>query len=193
MNAYSIELFVHVAGVVIVFMGYGALLFATAALRRAKTIEEVRAIARIVGGRKVAFEYISMIDLVVIVGAVLLVASGVTMALSVWGFGRGWIAVSIVTIVALGPLGAFVLSPRLHRIAVIAAETPDGPLPDALFALTHDWIVTTTLSGATAGLLGVLFLMTNKPSLAESIVVEVAAVAVGVAVALPAWRGTQHR
>lgn len=192
-NAYSVELFLHVVGVVIVFAGYGALLFATATMRLAKRTEEVRATARIFAGRKVGFEYISVIDLVVIAGGVLLIVAGVEMASSVWGFSRGWVAVSIATIAAIGLVGAFVLSPRLRRISVLASQTPDGPLPESLRALTHDPLLATTLYAATGGLLGVLFLMTNKPSLSISVGVIALAVALGASIELPYWRSARLR
>jgi len=118
----------------IVFGGYGALIFASIAMRFARTSEELRTLARLAGGRRIGFEYISAIDVVVIVGAVLLVVTGATMPNSVWGFGRPWIKVSIVAVIAIGLTGVFVLGPRLHRVDVAAREAPDGPLPEALFA-----------------------------------------------------------
>lgn len=184
MNLYSFELFVHVTGVVIVFGGYGALLFGASALRLARTTEEVRAITRIIAGRKIGFEYVSVVDVVVIVGAALLVVTGLTMATSTWGLGRAWIEVSIATVVAIGLAGAFVLGPRLHRIDVAARQAPDGPLPESLRVLIRDPICAVTLYAATAALVGVLFLMTNKPSLSISVVAVAFPAALGVAAGL---------
>jgi hypothetical protein len=179
-DVYNVELFLHVTGVVIVFAGYGALLFATVMLRIADRTEVVRSMARLVAGRRVGFEYISVIDAVVIAGSVLLIIGGVTMAASTWGFTQGWIDVSIGMILALGPLGAFVVSPRLHRISVLAAQAPDGPLSGSLRAAIVDPFLTTILCGSTSGLIGVLFLMTNKPSLAVSVIVMIVAIGIGV-------------
>lgn len=180
MDVYNIELFLHVTGVVIVFAGYGALLLASATFRIADRTEVVRATARLVAGRRVGFEYISVIDVVVIAGSLLLIVGGVTMAASTWGFAQGWIDVSIGMILTLGPLGAFVVSPKLHRISVLAAQSPDGPLSGALRAAIVDPVLTTILCGSTSGLIGVLFLMTDKPSLEVSVIAMILAVATGV-------------
>jgi Predicted integral membrane protein (DUF2269) len=182
-DVYNIELFLHVTGVVIVFAAYGALLFATLMLRIADRTEVVRAITRLVAGRKVGFEYVSVIDAVVIAGSLLLIIGGVTMAASTWGFTQGWIDVSIGLVLALGPLGAFVVSPRLHRISVLAAQSPDGPLSGSLRAAIVDPILTTILCASTSGLIGLLFLMTNKPSLQISVIAMILAIGIGVVAA----------
>jgi hypothetical protein len=193
MDVYNVELFLHVTGVVIVFAGYGALLFATVALRLVGKTEVVRAIARLVAGRKVGFEYISAIDLVVVAGSVLLIVGGVTMAASTWGFARGWIDVSIAMVLALGALGAFVVGPRLHRISVLASQSPDGPLPESLRAAIHDLVLTTILYASTSGLIGVVFVMINKPSLPVSLIVMIVAVGIGVLMARPWSRSGRKR
>jgi hypothetical protein len=192
-NIYNIELFLHVTGVVVVFAGYGALLFATVMLRIADRTEVVRSMAWMVAGRKVGFEYISVIDAVVIAGSLLLIIGGVTMAASTWGFTQGWIDVSIGMILALGPLGAFVVSPRLHRISVLAAQSPDGPLSGALRAAIVDPVLTNTLCGSTSGLFGVLFLMTNKPSLEPSVIAMIVAIGIGVVGARPWSQSGEQR
>jgi hypothetical protein len=193
MGIYNVELFLHVTGMVIVFAGYGALLFATVALRLVGQTEVVRAIARLVAGRKVGFEYISAIDLAVIAGSMLLVVGGVTMAASTWGFARGWIDVSIAMVLALGALGAFVVGPRLHRISVLATQSPDGPLPESLRAAIHDLALTTILYASTSGLIGVVFVMINKPSLQVSLIVMIVAVGIGVLMARPWSRSGRKR
>lgn len=105
------------------------------------------------------------------------------MAASTWGFTQGWIDVSIAMILALGPLGAFVVSPRLHRISVLAAQSPDGPLSGALRAAIGDPGLTTILCASTSGLIGLLFLMTNKPSLEISVIAMIPAIGIGVVAA----------
>lgn len=187
MNLYGLEVFLHITGVVVVFGGYGALIFASIAMRFARTTEELRAVARLSGGRRIGFEYISAIDAVVVAGAVLLVVTGAIMANSVWGFGRPWIEVSIVSVVAIGLTGAFVLGPRLHRVDIAAREAPDGPLPEALIGLTHDVVSGAILYAAAGGLLGVVFVMTNKPALLVSAIAVALPCALGVVIGLVGW------
>ncbi|TAK75112.1 MAG: hypothetical protein EPO16_09490 [Dehalococcoidia bacterium] len=132
MDAYRFALFIHVAGTVIVFAGYGALLFSTAVLRLARTAEEARAITRIIAGRRLGFEYVSAIDVIVIVGGAFLVVGGAMMATFTWGWNQPWIQVSVVAVVAIGLAAAFVLGPRLHRIGVALAQAPDGEISQSL-------------------------------------------------------------
>lgn len=91
---------------------------------------------------------------------------------------------SIATVVAIGLAGAFVLGPRLRRIDVAAGQAPDGPLPESLRALISDPISAATLYAATVALVGILFLMTNKPSFSISVVVVGLPTALGVAAGL---------
>ncbi len=183
MDAYRLALFIHVAGTVIVFASYGALLFSTAVLRLARTTEEVRGITKIVAGRKLGFEYVSAIDLVVIVGGAFLVVGGAIMATSTWGWNQPWIQVSIVTVVAIGLAAAFVRGPRLHRIGLAVAQAPGGELPESLRKLIRDRVATAVLYAATGALVGVVFLMTNKPSLGAAVVAVITPSTMGMAAA----------
>lgn len=168
MSTYTVMLFVHIVGVIAVFVGVGVWLFAVAALRRAQQVAQVRVLARLtVASGNVA------------VGGVLLVAiGGFYMALTVWGVQATWIIVATISFALLAPFGVFVLDPRIRALAKAAAKTPDGPLSPALAARTHDPILGIGLSLYVAVLVGIVFLMTNKPTLLVSIL------AMGVAAAL---------
>jgi uncharacterized membrane protein len=78
---------------------------------------------------------------------------------------RHWTSVASVTPVVVLPIAIASVQPRLRVIAQLAREAPDGPLLPELFARTHDPILLTTPQTATALLLGIVFLMTNKPAL----------------------------
>ena len=81
MKLGDIELFVHLVGVISVFIGFGTLLLATFALGRASRVEQVRAIMTpLVAGRRIGPEQISLIDVLVIAGVLLIAASGIAMA-----------------------------------------------------------------------------------------------------------------
>ncbi|HUZ89910.1 MAG TPA: hypothetical protein VMU49_08800, partial [Candidatus Acidoferrales bacterium] len=61
MSGYSILLFLHVSGGILIFAGVATLIFGVAAMRLASTFEQLRAIARpILVGRKIGLEHISV-------------------------------------------------------------------------------------------------------------------------------------
>jgi hypothetical protein len=178
MNRYTIELFVHVSGALGVFAGIATWLFGYAALWRARRVEQVRDLATLMvwsGGLAFA-------------GIVLLAVAGIDMALTAWGGVHAvWIDVATVSAFLLGLIGAFAGEGQVRALWTLARTAQDGPLPDALAARTHDPLLGTELLLYLTGLIGIVFLMTNKPPLETSIVAMLAALVLGVALSLPLW------
>jgi predicted integral membrane protein DUF2269 len=177
MNLYSLALFLHVSGAIGTFVSLGIWLFGLAALRRARLVEQVRALAWL----------IIIASPLMVLSVLLLALAGLEMALSTWGLSTPWIAVSLVSVVLLGPIGAFVLDPRMRTILGSAQEVPSGPLPDALISRTHDPLLMTSASTLATLLLGIVFLVTTKPELFTSILVMGVALFLGLCVSLPFW------
>jgi len=177
MSTYTIALFIHMIGAIGAFVSIGTWLLGLAALRRAQRVEQVRAIAWL----------IIVVSPIMVISVLLIAIAGLDMALSTWGLQTGWITVALVSFVLIAPIGPFVLDLRMRTILAYAGETPDGPLDDALVKFTHDPILGTAAQILAAVLLGIVFLMTNKPSLANSIVVMVVAFFLGVVSGLPFW------
>jgi Predicted integral membrane protein (DUF2269) len=186
MSLYSLALFVHVSGAIGAFVSLGIWLFGLSALRRATRVEQVRALAWL----------IIIASPLMVLSVLLLGLAGFEMALSSWGLVTPWIAVSLVSVVLIGPIGAFVLDPRMRTIFAEAQAAPEGPLPDHLHTRTHDPILGTTVSTLTTLLLGIVFLMTTKPELVMAILVMGVSLVLGLLVSLPIWyaarRRTQH-
>ncbi len=184
MNRYTIELFVHVSGAIGVFAGIATWLFGFAALWWARRVEQVRDITTLmVWSGSLAFA-----------GIVLLAIAGIDMALTAWGGVRAvWIDVASVSAFLLGLLGAFAGETQVRALWTLARTATDGPLPDALETRTHDPLLGTELLIYVTGLFGIVFLMTNKPPLVISIVVMLAALALGVAASLPLWYAARTR
>src|SRR4051812_45634991 len=103
---YRLALFAHVLGMIGFFMVLGAYVFGLAALRRARRIEQARAICRM----------IFLTDPIAVVGILLLAAAGLFMALTTWNVRVGWIAVAIVSFILIAPLGPLIVERRLHAI-----------------------------------------------------------------------------
>lgn len=183
MNTYSIALFLHVTGAIALFVGLGTLILSSLALRRARRVEQLRAlIVPLTAGRRIGFEHISVVDVLVVAGVLLIGLSALYMVPSAWSFDVGWIRVAIATTLLVAPLGPALVNPRLHAIARAAAAAPDGPLDASLLARTQDPVLGGALYVMASVLLGVVFLMTNKPPALES----VAAIGIATLIAIAA-------
>lgn len=183
MSLYTLALFLHICGAIGAWVSLGIWLFGLAALRHCRRVEQVRALAWL----------ILLASPLMVMSVVLIGVAGFEMALSTWGLTTPWIAVSLVSVVLVGPLGAFVLDPRMRAIFAATRETPDGPLPTALFTQAHDPILVTTASTLASVLLGVVFLMTAKPPLPLSISVIAVAGLLGLIACLPLWMRARRR
>jgi hypothetical protein len=177
MNRYTIELFLHVSGAIGAFVSIGIWLFGLSALRRARRVEQVRAIAWL----------ITIASPLMVLSVLLIGVAGLAMALSTWGLQTPWIAVALMSFVLIAPVGPFVLDLRMRSIKALAGEAPDGLLPDTLDKRTHDPILGTAAQTLASVLLGIVFLMTTKPPFATSITVMVAACSLGLLSSLPLW------
>jgi hypothetical protein len=183
MSHYTLALFLHVSGAIGAFVSLGIWLFGLSALRRAQRVEQVRAIA-----------WLIIVASPLMVFSVLLIAiAGFNMALSAWGLQTPWIAVAIVSFVVMAPVGPFVLAVRMYTIMDMVREAPDGPLNSELERRTRDPILGTAAQTLTTVLLGIVFLMTNKPALIASIIVMGIALACGLLTGVPYWYAARRR
>jgi hypothetical protein len=185
MKIGDLELFFHLCGVIFVFLGFGTLLLAMVALARASQVEQVRAIMTpLMAGRRVGPEQISAIDVIVVFGVLLIVSTGIAMARAnnyVWS---SWVEIATASFILLAPVGPFVINLRLHAIAEQAEREADGALPASLRDRIHDPVLTLAMRSSVAVLIGLVFLMTTKPTLMASVVVILSAVVIGAASSL---------
>jgi hypothetical protein len=184
MNLYNVVLFLHVCGDIGIFIGLGLQLFSLMTLRRATHVEQVRTIASL----------ITLSNRVSTGSALLTIAAGLYLALTVWGLQTGWIVVTLASlIVLLAPPLAGIIEPRMRVIVALSQEAADGLIPAALSTRIHDPVLGTALQTVTAVVLGIVFLMTNKPSLDGAILVMGVFVLLGLASSLPLWRAARTR
>jgi predicted integral membrane protein DUF2269 len=182
-SRYLIALFLHVSGAIGIWVALGVWLLGLPALRRARRVEQVRALAWL----------IVVASPVMLVSLALLVVAGLYMALTVWGLQTPWIAVSLAAMLVIGPIGAFVLDARMHTILDRAREAPDGPLPEPLAARIYDPLLATGAQTQAAVLLGIVYLMTTKTPLDLAIEVMAGALALGLLSGLPALWAARRR
>jgi Predicted integral membrane protein (DUF2269) len=183
MSIYPIVLFLHVCGATGYFVGMGTWLFGLSALRRAQRVEQVRALTNLAGRLGPLFG----------ISVLLILATGLYMALTAWSLQTGWIAVALVSLILIAPLGTAIIESRRRVIARLAREVSDGPLPQSLVQRIHDPILGTALQTVAALLLGIVFLMTTKPSLSGSLLVMAVALALGLASGALVSRATRPR
>ncbi len=183
MNLYPLMLFVHVTSDIGIFVGIGAWLIGLAALRRARDVSQVRALAALIHGT----------EPVSVVSSLLTIASGLFMLLTVWGWRTSWALVALASIViTLPPLLLGVIEPRMKTILQLAREAPDGPVPARLRTLIDDPLLGTSLQTLAAVVVGIVFLMTTKPSLTGAIAAIVIAVGLGLVSGLPLVRARRN-
>jgi Predicted integral membrane protein (DUF2269) len=183
MSVYTLALFVHVIGALGMFTGFGTWFLGLIALRRAERVEQVRTIT-------------TLLPLAHSVGAasvVLVIIPGVYMALTTWSLQTSWIAVSIVGVLLAAPIGPTFIEPRVEAMGALARETPDGVLPTELAARTHDPVLGTAMHTVSLLVVGIIFLMTVKPSLLASIITLASALLLGLLSSLPFWLAALSR
>jgi hypothetical protein len=170
-------LFLHVVGAIGFFMPLGVWLFGLLALRRVGKVEQVRALCRA----------IFMADPLAVGGILLLAAAGLYMALTTWGITTDWIAVAAVSFILMAPIGPLLVEPRLHAIEAAARKAPDGLVSPELARQIRDPFLGTALQTLVALLLGIVFLMTVKPTFPAALVAMLVALAAGLASGVPLW------
>jgi hypothetical protein len=183
MSTYSIVLFLHVSGAIGYFVSIGTWLFGLVSLRRARRDEQVRSLIHLVALPGPLFG----------ISVLLILVAGLYMTFTSWRLQTSWIAVALVSLIIVAPLGTALIEPRRRVIDRLAREAPDGPLPQTLEQSIHDPILLTALQTIAALLLGIVFLMTTKPSLAGSLIVMLVALALGLASGLLVSRVTRTR
>ena len=171
MTVYTIVKFLHVVGAIGYFVAVGALLFGLAALERSQRIEHVRILA----------EFVRRLTPLFNLSVLLLLLAGLYMTFTVWGLETGWIDVALASLLVIVPVAAVTIQSRLRVIARLAHAESDGPLSANLLARIHDPTMLTMPRTVITLLVGIVFLMTNKPELSAALLVMALALVLGLA------------
>jgi MFS family permease len=176
MSLHNIALFLHVVGALA--FGAGAFLSLSTfwALRRAQRVEQVRSILGL----------FSFAGPILGIGMLLNFVTGLYMTADTWGWQTPWIIVAIVTLFLYIGAGA-VMGTRRAAIAKSIGELPDGALPETVVQRVYDPLFGTSVNMMLALLLGIVYLMTAKPTLNDSIIAIVVASILGLVASLPLW------
>lgn len=147
MSGYTVAVFFHVVGVIVLFGGIMIQQRVAARLRSATTLQEVRlwmGFLRSAAGMLPA-------------AVVILLASGLYMMVQSWSLRTPFVAVGLVTLLLMAGVGAGFVGRRLAAIGRAAgAETSAALTPD-IAGLIHapaTWIALSALNGAASGCCG---------------------------------------
>ena len=175
MTLYAVILFSHIAGAFFLFAGLALEWLAVSYLRTADGYQTATWIRL---ARVAPWSYGPAIGVVLFSGGYL--ASKI-------GGNQGWILVSFITLLVIGLIGAIFTSPRIRAIWKASRENTDGA-STALRDRLRDPVLLASVRLRVALVFGVLLLMVSKLNTRLSLVTIACATALGVIVALPAWR-----
>ena len=175
MSGYGIVLFVHLCALIAAFAASALGHFAEGRMGAAATVGEVRSWAGLLGKLSRTFP----------IAVVVLFGSGAYMVQSKWAWSDGWIVAGLAGIVAMAMNGPLVIGNRMRRLRRCLAAAGEGRVGDELARLVRDPVLHAATWGNTGLGLGIVLVMTVKPTLAPSIVVLVVALALGAALSVP--------
>lgn len=176
MEVYSLVLFLHFLGMVALFAGYGLEWTSSTLLRSATTGDQARAWLRIyrlslpVSGPGLL--------VLLLTGGYLAGVTGIS--------GSGWVLATFGGIAVALFIGFGLLMPRFKAVR---AALPEGAasLPAEVLAKTQDPAIVTLIRARFVLALGIVLLMTLKPSLGVSFLVLLVSLVLGALCALRAW------
>ena len=175
MSIYPVVLFLHIVGAIGYFLGIGIWLFILLGLRRTQRVEQVRSLIHL-NDLSAPFSAAS---------AVLLLVTGLYLALTAWSLLTSWILVALISLFLMVPTSAALIAPRRRALVdQMAREAPEGTISLALVQRIHDPVLLIVVQTVAALLLGLVFLMTTKPNLVGSLIVMVVALLLGLASSL---------
>src|SRR2546429_3490156 len=171
MNIYSIVLFLHIVGALLLFAAMGIEFMTVSRLRSAATAEQAR-------------DWLSVLGSMRVIGPVALVTilvPGLYMAATSAGW-QAWNILALLAMVVMAALGAASNAARMPAIGRSIGPLRGALPPEARVPL-HDRIVWSSILIRIGIGLGIVLLMTLKPDVVGSIVTLVAFAAAGAAVA----------
>jgi hypothetical protein len=176
MTRFTIAVFVHLVGMVGLFIGYGLEWVASSLLRRSTNAEQVRAWLRIY---RLSLPISGP-------GLLLLILSGVYFASITESMKQGWLIASVLAIVFAVGIGFVFILPRVRMLRAVLPEG-NTPLSEAGRASVQDPVILTLIRVRFLLALGILYLMIAKPDLATSFFILLGAIVVGLISAATAW------
>jgi hypothetical protein len=173
MSLYSIALFLHIAAALGFFAGLGVEWATVVQIRRATTAEQVGESMKLSG----SLQRVGMISMLT------LVAAGIYMMASIWGW-IAWLIVSFVAIILMMVVMRVISIPRMREIhKTVSSEK--GVLSSSLHEQIHQPMLWVGIQSRVIMGLGIVFLMTVKPDLVGSLITVGITIILSVVLGLP--------
>lgn len=161
MSWYTVALFAHIVGVLILFISLVLQWLIILRVRHASSVTQAREWSGLVKG----------ITRLAPVSGVLILGAGIYMTVTAWSLLTTWVDVSIAAMGIMMIFSMGVAGRRLRAIQRAAAETSTSDaIPAALQARLEDPALWVSIQTAVTVALGIVFMMTTKPSLTVSMV-----------------------
>jgi hypothetical protein len=177
---YSFLLMLHILGAIGLFAGATCEMVGLWLLRQACSVEYTRAAAMV-----------TRLALVIDPLSCLLVfGTGLYFVITAWGWSVAWIDVALATFVLITLAAPLLQGRRILAIARLIQQTPDGPVPTELHVLIEDPILQASVQTVPPVAVGLLALMTLRPSLIGALGIIGTALVVGIGATIAQRWGT---
>src|SRR5690606_13226156 len=157
MTLYSLGLFVHIVGALVMTSAQVLEKIGLTRLKQAGTSGELRSV----------FGFLRPLRQLYQLSGAAIVLSGVYLTIDAWG-PRAWVIVSLVTVLAMAASGPLVTGRRFAQIGK-HAYAGDGPLRAEVLTLTNAPVLEWSHVLRMGAMLAVVFLMVTKPALVPSL------------------------
>ena len=175
---YTVALFFHVLGAIGLFITISLFLISVRRIHQAQTVEQLRDWVSLAGkaGQSIGGS------------SIILVIPAIYMVLAVWGFATPWVLASMIVFVLTWVLGPAIGGRHVGTILQAVKAAPLGPIPSALRAQISSPSLWLGEVMRIAFLIGIVFLMTNKPGLVGTLIALGGALVLGMLCVLFFWR-----
>lgn len=157
---YQLALFLHILGVLFMFAAVGAILISLFGMLSSKDNKTLKIWANL---------SVKM-DEFIPFSVLLILLPGLYLVFSTWGWNIAWVNVSLGAFILMSFAGPIINLRRFKGILqTVNAESSENPSPH-LLAKVRDQVLWNSISIMTMEVLGIIYLMTIKPFLIESLV-----------------------
>lgn len=178
-DSVEVAVFLHILGVFGVAGASTTFILVLSMIRRAKTVQEVHLWSNMGTLAEHAYPFAALA--LFLTGAWLVNDAD-------YSWGDGWVNTSFIALALMVVAMLKISTLKMNAIHHAALESPDGPIPPSLAALTGDPVLLAVTHVITVGQLGVAWNMTTKPGDAEAGIVILLAALVGLLSVAPTIR-----
>lgn len=165
---YNTVLFIHILGVIVMFIGIGITIAAMIAMLHSRTVEQLCGFSLLA----------KKADGLIPFSAILIVFPGIYLVLSNWKFGHAWIDLSFVVLIAMTLMGPIINHKRIKEIDRMANSSTE--LTSKLMNIVKNKVLWTSLSVMSMFTTAIVFLMIVKFEMAGTLITFAVAIILGV-------------